>query len=131
MARPVWSPRARPPQEDPALNDDPWTERTSAARSRPLILPDDPPDAGRPAHSAHSAAEDPGDLEGDRRLELVVSARLRRLVRTPSLERRRMPETVALEVVVGHLHHALRAKWLPRQVLATVPPRRRAGEALA
>ena len=72
-----------------------------------------------------------GQQERRALLELVVAAVLRRLVRAPALERRAVPEPVALEVVVGDLHDAFRAQWLPRQVLAAVPARGGARQALA
>ncbi len=78
-----------------------------------------------------SAPEDRLELERRGRLELVVAAGLRRLVRAPALERRRVAEAAALEVVVGDLDDALRAQRLPGQVLAAVPARRRARQTLA
>ena len=90
----------------------------------------------RRAHGHHGSArrlgpEDPGQLERRGLLELVVAARLGRLVRAPALERRPVPEPVALEVVVGDLGDPLGAERLPRQVLAAVPARGRAGQPLA
>src|SRR5690606_31079307 len=55
--------------------------------------------------------------------ELVVAAVGRRAVRPPTAERCGMAESVALEVVEGHLAHELWTDRLPRQVLAPVPAR--------
>ena len=83
-------------------------------------------------HRVSSARpEDPRDLEGRGLLELVVAAVGRRLVRAPALERRPVAEAITLEVVVGDLGDALGAERLPREVLAAVPARGRAGQPLA
>ena len=104
--------------------------RASASRWRPAIQPlPTRPSAGTAAVSRRS--EDPRELERRRLLELVVAAVGRRLVRSPALEGRPVPEPVALEVVVGDLGDALGAERLPRQVLAPVPARGRAGQSLA
>src|SRR6478672_11906731 len=97
--------------------------RSRASRWRRLIQP--PPT--RPRRTAISALgpEDARQQEGHALLELVVPAGLRRLVRSPALERGPVPEPVALEVVVGDLGNAFRAKRLPRQILAAVPARGR------
>src|SRR5690349_2251840 len=77
-----------------------------------------------------SGAEDLLELEGGGLLELVVAAIGRLLVGTPALERGPVAEPIALEVVARHLGDPLEAERLPRQVLAPVPARRRAGEPL-
>ena len=104
--------------------------RSSASRCWRLIQP--PPT--RPSRTAATSAlgtEDAGQQERHGLLELVVAAGLRRLVRAPALERRAVAEAVALEVVVGDLGDAFRAQRLPRQVLAAVPARGGARQALA
>ena len=63
-------------------------------------------------------------------LELVVAARLRRLVGTPADEGGRVTEAVALQMVVPDLADPLGAKRLPREVLARAPAAGRAGHAL-
>src|SRR5688572_4971040 len=74
------------------------------------------------AHQLRSALpEDRLEQKRRRRLELVVAARHRRLVRSPALVRRPVSEAGALEVVVSDLRDSLRPERLPRQVLATVP----------
>ena len=84
----------------------------------------EPPGRPMPARPAGPhVAEDLAQLVRRGLLELVVAAVGRRLVRAPALERRRVPEAVALEVVVGDLGDALGAERLPRQVLAAVPAR--------
>src|SRR5262249_48551340 len=76
-------------------------------------------------------AEDRRQLVGRRHLELIVAAVLRGSVGPPAQERRRVPETTALQVIVLHLADALDAKRLPGQVLARVPAALRARHALA
>src|SRR3990172_2814875 len=76
-------------------------------------------------------SEDPGDLEGRGLLQLVVAAVGRLLVGAPSDEGRSVAEARALEMIVGDLHDPLRAERLPGQVLAPVPARPCAGQALA
>ena len=83
------------------------------------------------AAAVHQLPKIASSSNGARRLELVVAAGRGRLVRAPALERRRVPEPVALQVVVGDLDDALGAERLPRQVLAAVPARRRAWQPLA
>src|ERR1700678_3388291 len=63
-------------------------------------------------------------------VQLGVGARLRRSVRSETLQRRGVPEPVALEVVVAHLGHQFGAQRLPRQVLSGAPPTRPSGESL-
>src|SRR6185369_6266083 len=70
------------------------------------------------------------ELIGAGGLELVVAARRRRPVRAPAQKSGRVPEAVALQVIVFHLAHALDAQRLPRQVLARAPPALPAGHAL-
>src|SRR6185312_16329693 len=59
------------------------------------------PGTPKRARNRPSAPEDRPELVGHARLELVVATRFGRLVRAPALECRRVPEPVALEVVVG------------------------------
>src|SRR5690606_11407563 len=53
--------------------------------------------------------------------ELVIAARLRRLVGPPAQERRGMTEAVALQMVVFDLADPLWPQRLPSQVLAGAP----------
>src|SRR5438105_2370256 len=76
------------------------------------------------------APEDPRELVRGRFLELIVAAVAGLFVGPPALERRRVPEPVALEVIVRNLCHAFEPQRLPGQVLAPVPTRGRAGEPL-
>ena len=82
------------------------------------------------ASALRARPEDLAELERRRLLELVVAAVGRLLVGAPALERRAVAEAVALEVVVGDLGDSFHAKRLPRQVLAPIPARRRAGQPL-
>src|SRR5204863_8816936 len=82
------------------------------------------------AEHRSTAAEDLLELRGRGFLELVVAALRWRLVRPPALEGGRVPEAVALQVIVGHLADALDAERLPGEVLAPVPARRAAGHPL-
>ena len=66
-------------------------------------------------------AEDLLELVRSRDLELVVAAIGRALVRAPPLEHRRMPESIALHVVVLHFADTLDAQRLPGQILAGAP----------
>src|SRR6476646_10624995 len=68
------------------------------------------------------AAQDLGEVEADRLLQLGVGARARLAVRPPPDELRGVPESQALHVVVADLDHALRAQRDERQVLVRVPP---------
>ena len=61
--------------------------------------------------------------------ELRVGARGRLAVRPPALERGRVAEPVALEVVVGDFAHQLGSQGLEGKVLAGVPPALGAGNA--
>src|SRR5947209_14480693 len=74
--------------------------------------------------------EDPRQLLGRRLLELRVRALARRLVGPPPLERRRVAEPRALQVVVRDLADELDAQRLPAQILAVVPAALRARHAL-
>ena len=96
-----------------------WSSRTG-----PWPISGWPPSSG---NADSTLAEDPRQQERHGLLELVVAAGLGRLVRAPALERRPVPEPIALEVVVGDLRDPLRAERLPRQVLAAVPARGRPG----
>src|SRR6266851_6912947 len=82
--------------------------------------------AGALARSASGVstgrAEHLRELVRSRDLELIVSAVVRALIRAPALEHRRVPESIALHVVVFDLAHALDAQRLPRQILAGAPP---------
>src|SRR5438477_117768 len=79
---------------------------------------------------SRSRPEDLPQLGGRGLLELIIPALPRRLVRPPALERRRVPEAIALQMVVRHLADALDAQGLPAQVLAAVPARARSRHAL-
>src|SRR5687768_8900804 len=68
-----------------------------------------------------SGTENRGKLERRNDFELVVAAVPGRLVVAPAQERRRVPETIALHVVVLHFTHALDAQRFPRQILAGAP----------
>ena len=70
----------------------------------------------RGSRQCASGPEDARQLERCRRLQLVVAALGRLLVGAPAAEGRAVPEARALQVVVGDLADALRAKWLPAQV---------------
>ena len=74
-----------------------------------------------PPESLLEGVEYPGQLGGDRRVELGVRARRRLPVRTPPLEVGAVTEAIVLEVVVGHLAHQLGPKGLPGHVLAGIP----------
>src|SRR5262245_49972551 len=76
-----------------------------------------------------SFAEDLPELRRWRDLELIVTAILRALVGPPALEHGRVPETVALEMVVFDLAHALHAQGLPGEVLALAPAALSSGHA--
>src|SRR5688572_9324210 len=65
----------------------------------------------------------PGDFE------LVVTAIARLLVRPPVQEDPRVPEAIALHVVVLHLAHTLDAQRFPGKVLARAPAALRARHA--
>src|SRR5450759_2056654 len=86
--------------------------------------------AGAPASTtpASSAArlppEDLRELERRRRLELIVATGFGAPVGAPADEAGRVPEPVALEVIVGDLGDPLHAQRLPREVLAAIPARR-------
>src|SRR6266851_5312362 len=60
-------------------------------------------------------------LVGRRDFELIVAAVGGLLVRSPALKDRRMPEAIALEMVVLHFGNPLDAQRLPRHVLAGAP----------
>ena len=86
----------------------------------------DPESVGRRYSGAdrgvsRDGTEDRGKLESRSDFELIVAAVLRRLVVAPAKKRRRMPEAIALHVVVLHLAHALDAQRLPRQIFARTP----------
>src|SRR5437762_12895136 len=68
-------------------------------------------------------------LVGRRDLELVVTAVLGLFVRPPALKHRRVPEPIALQVIVLHLGDALDAERLPRHIFAAAPAALRAGHA--
>ena len=95
------------------------------------------PDALRPAQEAldpddklrgrvagqglATRAEDLLELVSLRDLELIVPAVLRLLVGTPSQEDGRVPEAIALEMVVLHLADPLDPERLPREILPRAP----------
>src|SRR5437773_11864124 len=70
---------------------------------------------------AISRAEDLFELERRGDVQLIVAAVARLFVGPPSEERRRVPETVALQVVVFDLAHSFDTQWFPRQVFAGTP----------
>src|SRR5688572_27364698 len=74
--------------------------------------------------------EDLRQLERRGHLELVVRARARRLVGPPALELRRVAEPRPLHVIEGDLAHPLDPDRHPAEILAAVPPARRARHAL-
>src|SRR3954469_4398669 len=76
-------------------------------------------------------AEDLLEFVRSRDFELIVSAVVWRLVRTPPQEDRGVAEPVALHVVVLHLAHALDADRFPRQVFPRTPAALAAGHARA
>src|SRR6185369_6589696 len=76
-----------------------------------------------------SRAEDLPELRGRCDLELIVAAILRAFVGTPALEDGRVPETVALEMVVSDLAYPLHAQGLPGEILALAPAALSAGHA--
>src|SRR5262249_5268210 len=75
-------------------------------------------------------AEYPFQFEGRCNFELVVAAILRALIGAPAEELSGMAESRSLHVVVGDLADSLGPQRLPAQILAAVPPARRAGKAL-
>src|SRR5262249_31836361 len=75
-------------------------------------------------------AEHALELVGRRALELIVATVARTFVGAPAQEVGGVPEARALHVVVGDLADALRAQRQPAQVLAAIPPTRRARHAL-
>src|SRR6185369_14978254 len=88
----------------------------------------------RPEGSRRSALPPPCSenilqLVGLRNFELVVAAILRRLLRSPAQEDRRMPEAIALQMIVFYFADALDAQRLPREILARAPPALRSGHA--
>src|SRR5688572_15887754 len=68
-----------------------------------------------------SSAEDLLELVSRRDFELIVAALLRRLIGSPALKHGRVSETIALQVVVLDLAHALDTKWLPGQIFPRTP----------
>src|SRR2546425_10194440 len=68
-------------------------------------------------------------LVGRRDFELIVAAIAGLFVGPPSLEYRRMPEPIALDMVVLHLRDPVDAQWLPRHILACAPAALRARHA--
>src|SRR5262245_29867991 len=79
----------------------------------PLRAMESLPAAGR--------VEDLRELVRSGDLQLIVPAVGWLFVRTPALKGGRMPEPVALEMVVLHLADALDPQRLPRQILAGAP----------
>src|ERR1700722_11027751 len=69
-----------------------------------------------------SSAQDLGQVEADRLLQLLVRTRSRRAVRPPPDELGGVPEPRALHVVVAYLERPLGTQRDERQVLARVPP---------
>ncbi len=109
----------RPAQEPLDPDEDVGTDGSGAALSggaRPL--------------SVRTRAEDLRELVRRRDLELIVAAVVRLPVGPPAQEHRRVPEAIALQVVVLHLAHALDPQRLPRQILAGAPAALPAGHAL-
>src|SRR2546426_6580136 len=84
----------------------------------------------RESRSSRRGAEDLLQLRRRRLLELIVPAFLRSLVRAPAQESGRMPEPIALQVIVRHLADALDPQRFPGEVLSAVPARRGTGHAL-
>src|SRR5262249_3997656 len=80
-----------------------------------------------PGSPASGRAEDLLELVRSRDLQLIVAAVLRLLVLTPPHKGRRMPEAVALHVVVLPFAHAIDPQRLPREVLPRAPPALSAG----
>src|SRR5260221_547057 len=75
-----------------------------------------------PMISADSAlAENLAQFHRRRLLQLIVPALGRRLVRPPALEGGRVPEPIALQMIVGDLADALDAQRLPGEILAAIP----------
>src|ERR1700730_4604853 len=67
-------------------------------------------------------AQDLGQVEADRLLQLLVGTRARLAVRPPPDELGGVPEPRAFHVVVADLEHPLGAQRDEGQVLARVPP---------
>src|SRR5690606_15429280 len=88
-----------------------------------------PRGAAAASGTARSRREDPLEFVGRRHFELIVTAVLRLLVRPPSQKESRMPEAIALHVVILHFAYALDPERLPRQVLARAPSTLHAGHA--
>src|SRR4030095_6838124 len=62
------------------------------------------------------------ELERGRDVELIVPAVLRSLVRAPPQKDRRVPEAIALHVIVFDLAYALDPDRFPRQIFSRAPP---------
>src|SRR5688572_5454331 len=102
------------------ITSTPWTPCSRCSKSKARATP-----PGR-LITGKESPKNLLQLIGRSRLELLVGAIARRLVGAPAQEARRVPEALALHVVVLHLAHALDAQRLPRQVLARAPAALRA-----
>src|SRR5205814_6444838 len=77
-----------------------------------------------PTRRSSDLAEDALQLVGWGDLELIVAARLGRLVGPPANELRPMPESRSLHVVVRDFAHAFGPQRHPAQILAAIPAAR-------
>src|SRR5690606_26228890 len=102
---------------------DPTLGRAASPRSQIRGGTPSRPDRAGTATSP-AGAEDVGEVEAYRLLELIVGAAARVTVGTPADELDGVAESGAFHVVVPHLDHALRAERGEGEVLVGVPPAR-------
>src|SRR5882757_5238825 len=75
-----------------------------------------------PSRCLRLGAEDTGEIEADRLVQLGVRTRLWFAVRAPARELGGVPEPDALHVLVPHLNDPLRPQRNEREILARIPP---------
>ena len=122
-------------QEADGLGDAPWPPHYAKQGDEPARVA--PSRARRRMRRRASPSAEPALGVEDRRqlvrrsdLELVVATVSGLAIRSPPQKRRRVPEAIALQVIVLHLTDPLDPQRLPRQILAGGPPALRAGHAL-
>ena len=89
-----------------------------AATAQEALDPDDSRDWKR---QRWRRAKDLLELVRSGNLELIVAAIRWQLVRAPALKDRRMPKTIALQVIVFDLADSLDPQRLPRQIFSRAP----------